>query len=106
MNATRPERIDAAWEHGRVLPEADPEHWRQDACGAWMHREHFGREDDFGWKIEKTTAGGDEAAGNLRPFHWRNSYDVANGRPHCRITADRSNVPAEKYASPPRNRDL
>jgi hypothetical protein len=99
--------IDAAWEHGRVLPEADGEQWRQDACGAWMRREHFGREDsEFGWKVEKVTPGVEATADTVRPFHWRNGYDLAGRRPHCRVTADRSNVPAEKYATPPRNREV
>jgi hypothetical protein len=82
MATMRPELIEAVWLHGRVMPEADPEHWRQDACGAWMRREQFGREDtDFGWKIESVVPGGAQ-------------------------TADRSSVPAEKYATPPRNRSL
>jgi hypothetical protein len=101
------ELIDAVWEHGRVMPEADGATWRQDACGAWMRREHFGREDsDFGWKLVKVVPGGADSAENLRPYHWRNGYDIANRRPHCRVTADRSNVPAERYAMPPRNREV
>ena len=46
--------IDAAWEHGRVMPEADAANWRQDACGAWIRRTQFGEEhSEFGWKIEQ-----------------------------------------------------
>jgi hypothetical protein len=105
MTARNEQLIDALWQHGRAVPEADPAHWRQDVCGAWMRREHFGRGDsDFGWKLERLSPGGAETPDNLRPFNVRNHYDIANGRPHCRITADRSNVPAEKYATPPRNR--
>jgi hypothetical protein len=107
MNSAKPELIEAVWAHARAMPEADPAHWRQDSCGAWIRREHFGHEDsDFGWKLEKISAGGPDTAENLRPYHWRNEYDVARGRAHCRIMADRSGVPAEKYASPPRNRPL
>jgi hypothetical protein len=101
------ELIDVVWQHGRVMPEADPEHWRQDACGAWIRREHFGRADsDFGWKIESVVAGKAQTADALRPFQWRNGYDVENGSLRRSVTADRSNVPAEKYASPPRNRPV
>lgn len=103
----KPEIIEAVWAHGRVMPEADSLHWRQDECGAWMRREQFGRENsEFGWKIEKIYPGGEDTVENLRPFHWRNGYDVAIGRPHCRVSADRLNVPAKEYASPPRNREL
>jgi hypothetical protein len=70
-----------------------------------MRREQCGHEDaEFGWKLEKVSAGGPDSADNLRPFHRSNGYDVANGRAHCRLTADRANLPAEKYAMPPRNR--
>jgi len=103
----KPELIDAVWEHGRVLPEADSMLWRQDACGAWMRRDCFGRENsEFGWKIEKVSSGDAHTAESLRPFNVRNFFDIASGRPHCRTTADRSNVPAEKYARPPRNRSV
>jgi hypothetical protein len=96
--------VDAVWLHGRVMPEADPAQWRQDACGAWMRREQYGQEAEFGWKVERIAPGGPDSADNLRPFHRRNGFDVSTGRPHCRLSADRSNVPAEKYATPPRNR--
>lgn len=103
----KPELMDAVWEHGRVMPEADSTLWRQDACGAWMRRDCFGRgNSEFGWKIEKVASGQEDSAAVLRPFNVRNSYDIANGRPHCCATADRSSVPAEKYARPPRNRSV
>lgn len=95
--------VEAVWQHGRVMPEADGAYWRQDACGAWMMREHFGHEDsEFGWKIEKVAVDGRGDA--LRPFNSANHFDIANRRPHCAITADRSAVPAERQAGPPRNR--
>ncbi|HVB47825.1 MAG TPA: hypothetical protein VNF69_05480 [Burkholderiales bacterium] len=101
------EIVDAVWAHARVLPEADAATWRQDACGAWVRREQFGQEhSEFGWKIEPITSGGPATPENLRPFHWRNHYDVANCRPHCRVTADRAGAPAVEYVRPPRNREL
>jgi hypothetical protein len=100
-----PGLIEAVWLHGRAMPLADPAHWRQDACGAWMRREQYGQQDaEFGWKLVKLSAGGPDSADNLRPFHRGNGFDVAGGRPQCALTADRSSLPAEKYAMPPRNR--
>jgi hypothetical protein len=105
MTCTDPKLIDVVWQHGRAMPGADPAQWRQDGCGAWMRREQYGHEDaEFAWKLEKVSPGGADSAENLRPFHRRNGYDVANGQSHCAVTADRSNLPAEKYAMPPRNR--
>lgn len=99
--------VDAVWQHGRAMPEADAARWRQDACGAWIRREHFGHEQsEFGWKIERVAAGGAPSVESLRPFHVRNRYDIALGAPHCSVTADRTDVPAVEYIYPPRNRDL
>ncbi|MGZ5094386.1 MAG: hypothetical protein ACXWCY_25865 [Burkholderiales bacterium] len=103
--ALRSVLIDRAWEHGRVTPEADGEIWRQDACGAWMRREQIGRQTDFGWKIVSISTEGEHTAESLRPFHWRNDFDIANGKPHCHTSADRTGVPGEEQASPPRNRE-
>lgn len=103
----KPDVIDAVWEHGRVMSEADSDTWRQDGCGAWMRRDEFGREDaEFGWKIENVSAGGPNVPENLRPFNLANGYDIANDRPHCRITADRTDNPAGQYSLPPRNRPV
>ena len=98
------DQIETAWEHGRTVAEADPAVWRQDACGAWIRREQFGREgSEFGWKIENVAPGpGDVPV--LRPCHYRNRFDPANRKPHCMIKADRTGVPSGEFAAPPRNR--
>lgn len=104
MNFER-DRIETAWEHGRTLPEADPAVWRQDACGAWIRRDQFSREQsEFGWKIEDLANGEPGTPPVLRPFHCRNRYDPANRKVHCEIRADRAGVPSGEFAAPPRNR--
>jgi hypothetical protein len=101
------EQIDSVWQHGRVMPEADPSIWRQDARGAWMQRDQFGHENsEFGWKIENVVGSGAYPPENLRPFHWRNHFDAANKKPHCQVTADRAGVPSDQRASPPCNRSV
>jgi len=103
----RAELIELVWQHARVMAEADPATWRQDACGAWIRRDQFGHDHaEFGWRIENVSAGGPNEPANLRPFHWRNRFDVANNRPHCGATADRAGVPAGEYVRPPRNRNV
>lgn len=97
--------VDAVWEQGRALPDADPGVWRQDSCGAWMRRDQFGQEEsEFGWRIEKIAPGPAATANLLRPFHWRNHYDIANRRACCDTTADRSGMPTQALSGPPRNK--
>lgn len=106
MNPTD-DQIEDIWQHGRVMTDADPSIWRQDACGAWIRRDQFGRKhSEFGWKIEAVAAGGPDTSEVLRPFHWRNRYDAANRKPHCAVRADRTGVPPGEYVHPPRNRGL
>ena len=106
MNWTE-ELVNAVWQHGRAMPEADPASWRQDACGAWMRREQYGQDHaEFGWKIERISAGGPPSLETLRPFNCRNRFDIAIGAPHCAVTSDRRDVPAVEYVYPPRNRNI
>lgn len=99
------ETIQSVWEKGRVIAEQDPIVWRKDECGAWLRREHYGREDsEYGWKIENVSPGGPDTPQNLRPFHRQNAFDVGAGRAHCHVTADQKGVdPHEHLVESPRN---
>ena len=106
MEPQHSERIvQEVWAKGRATADADPNLWRKDACGAWMRRDHYGRaQSEFAWKIENVSAGGFETPESLRPFNCANSYDRANARSHCRLTADMSGVPTPARVLEPRNR--
>lgn len=98
------ETVQAVWEKARAGLERDTNEWRQDQCGAWLRRDHYNSSDsEFGWKIENLVPGGEPVADNLQPFHRENTYDIANGRPHCRVTADRKGLAPEQYVDEPRN---
>ncbi len=96
--------IQAVWEKGRAMPDRDPTEWRRDQCGAWLHREQYGNGDSsYGWKIENVTPGGPDELDNLQPFHWNNTFDIANGKPRCRVTAERSGLAPGQRVGQPRN---
>jgi hypothetical protein len=83
--------LQSIWEKARVLPDFDPTKWRQDECGAWLERGQYNNANsEFGWKILHVAAGPPDDAASLRPFHLCNGFDVEQGRPVCRIRADRS----------------
>jgi hypothetical protein len=99
------ETIDKVWQHGRVMTDLDPALWRKDECGAWMRREHYGRESsEFGWKIVNVSIGGPDTADNLRPLQHANSYDRGERRAHRKVTADQTDLPATARVREPRNR--
>ncbi len=99
--------IQQVWDKGRALSELDGSKWRMDACGAWMFREHYGHEhSEFGWQIEKVSAGGDDSPEHLRPFHSGNHYNQAAAQAHCKVTADREDIQPTARIDTPRNRTL
>ena len=99
------ETIEKVWLHARAATELDPEVWRKDECGAWIRREHYGREDsEFGWNIVNVSAGEPDALENLRPMHHANRYDRANRRARCKVKADQAGLPATGRVREPRNR--
>ena len=99
------ETIRKVWQKGRAGGDRPGDTWRQDECGAWMRRSQYGEAGaEFGWKIERTSTGGGGEVEGLRPFHVANAYDIANGRPLCRMTADRTGLAADAHTQEPRNR--
>jgi hypothetical protein len=101
MQHDEPE-IERAWQLARVSGDRDPRQWRQDDCGAWLLREHYGSgESEFGWRTVHTAPGADP--GSLRPFHHANGYDIEHARPRCAVSADRTGLGPEQAADRPHN---
>jgi hypothetical protein len=98
------EIIEQVWEHGRAANDRPATKWRMDACGAWMLREQYGHDTEFGWKIEPVAAGDGDAARALRPFHHANGFNLVNGKPRCTLTADRDDIQPTALVGEPRNR--
>jgi hypothetical protein len=42
--------------------------------------------------LEFTHENSPDSLENLQPFHWNNDFDIANDKPHCRVTADRTGL--------------
>ncbi len=85
------ELVHEVWERAKASADQDPSSvWRLDECGAWMRREHYGRENsEFGWKVEVTSAGGPETIENLRAFNMATHSTAPRGAPSaaCSPTA-------------------
>jgi len=72
-----------------------------------MSRRHYNnRNSEYGWKILSTAPGKSESAEHLYPFQWRNDFDIANGRAHCQVTADRTDISPGQHVDTPRNTDV
>lgn len=85
-------QIQQVWEKGIVVtgPE-DAKLWRQDKCTAWIYRQAYGKESDYGWQIDHIKPkdkGGSDDLSNLQPLHWRNNAAKAAGKLNCVVTSD------------------
>ncbi len=99
--------IQEVWEKGRASSDIDSSLWREDECGAWISRDDYGKTDsDFGWHIINVIPGGAATPDNLRPFHHRNGYDLANRKAKRYVTADRTGLATFERSFEPRNRSL
>ena len=98
------EIIQAVWEKARGVPGTNTMEWRQDQCGAWLHREQYNNENsEHGWKILSVAAGGGETIDSFQPFHYRNNFDIASARPKCQVKAERADIAPDQYVNKPHN---
>jgi hypothetical protein len=85
------EVIRRVWTLAQTIPGNDPEVWRKDEFGAWIHRADYrNRHSDYGWEVadygfSRRNAG----LASLRPMHWQNHLDfMIAARNQAVITAD------------------
>ena len=99
--------IQQVWQKARAMADRDADEWRHDQCGAWIKRDAYESEhSDYGWTIRNISPGNSGATESLYPFHHQNGYEVALGKPQCRMTADRAGIPPTGHIDHPRNKPV
>lgn len=99
--------VQQVWEQARASYDMDASLWREDECGAWINRHHYGDpRSEFGWTIENVKAGAPDVLENLHAFHHSNSFDRAGGHPKCHVTADRTGMASFERSFQPRNKSV
>lgn len=72
------------WQRATIVPDYDPDSWRQDFAGAWIQRDQLGLTTEYGWDvchIKPRSEGGSDELSNLVAIHWRNHLSKANSFP-------------------------
>jgi hypothetical protein len=86
------EKLQKIWEKGTVASPNDPNVWRQDQCGAWIHKATYGdnaRNSEYGWEVDHIDHNADNnALENLRPLQWKNNLDRGDGDLKCNVKAN------------------
>lgn len=99
------ELVQQVWEKARGFSDRDSTEWRQDECGAWLRRDAYENEQsEFGWTVVNTSPGDPDTLENLRPLHCKNSFDRANEKAHCHVSADREGLQAGGVIGQPGNK--
>lgn len=78
------DKIDLVWEKAKIIDGHDATKYRQDAAGAWIQRDEYGTEGNFGWEIDHIfpeALGGNENLANLQPLQWENNRTKADNFP-------------------------
>ncbi len=86
-----PMLVNQVWCLAQAVPGNDPDVWRKDEFGAWIHRQDYRRRhSEFGWEIAdygyRRQSGG---VASLRPMQWQNHVDfLVAARNPAVVTAD------------------
>ena len=80
--------LQQVWNKGQIVSNNDPNEWRKDECGAWIHRtDHGNRNSQYGWEVDHINPSGNDSLSNLRPLQWENNANKSAGRLTCPITS-------------------
>lgn len=76
--------VNEVWRKAKTITDYDPDVWRQDFAGAWIKREMYGTETNFGWEIDHLlpiVKGGTDNIENLVPLQWKNNRTKSDNFP-------------------------
>lgn len=83
------EKINAAWEKAKTVAGHDANVYRQDSAGAWMQKDKYGKEENFGWEVDHMfpeSLGGNENNINLQAMQWENNRTKSDNFPNYKTS--------------------
>ena len=76
--------IDSVWQKGFIVKGNDPKKFRKDIAGAWICKQSYGLDSEFGWHIDHIrpkSLGGTNTLSNLQPLQCNNNLSKSNNYP-------------------------
>lgn len=96
------EIIQQVWNKAKKVEGFDETKYRKDACDAWIMRDKYGVNHNFGWVIDHifpVNKGGNDRMENIRALQYQNKTSKADDYPSYKaaVTSNGSqNVPTTK----------
>ena len=64
------QEIEEVWQKANIIPNNNPNIYRQDYAGAWIRRDQYGQTTEYGWAIDL-----------IKPLIQNGTYDMGNMLP-------------------------
>lgn len=78
------EEIEAVWQKATIVPNNNPNVYRQDYAGAWIKRDEYGKRSEYGWEADHLiplSQGGTYDLDNLYPLQYENNRKKSDNYP-------------------------
>lgn len=95
MSIFNEETIQAVWNKAHRVNGNDPNIYRKDYAGAWIRRDQYGKETEYGWEIDHLkpiSKGGTDDIINLMPLQWQNNRHKSDDYPEFHTSISSQNV--------------
>lgn len=88
-------QIEQIWQKASIVNGYDSSVWRKDFAGAWIKREYYGIQGQYGWEIDHlkpVVLGGTDEIDNLNPLQWQNNRSKSDNYPNFQtiITSEKN----------------
>jgi hypothetical protein len=88
-------QIEQIWQKASIVNGYDSSVWRKDFAGAWIKREYYGIQGQYGWVIDHlkpVVLGGTDEIDNLNPLQWQNNRSKSDNYPNFQtiITSEKN----------------
>jgi 5-methylcytosine-specific restriction endonuclease McrA len=76
--------IEQVWQKASKVQNNAPNIYRKDYAGAWIRRDQYGKQTEYGWEIDHlnpVSNGGSDDLSNLFPLQWKNNLSKSDNYP-------------------------
>lgn len=87
--------IERVWQKALAVENNDPNIYRKDYSGAWIRRDQYGKQTEYGWEIDHLnpiSKGGTDDINNLYTLQWENNRMKSDNYPNFNTGVSSSGI--------------